>query len=168
LLFDGVQSLHYVPEVHRLPLNCYVKSARYGGQEVAATGFQPVAGASLEITLSTVGAAELTGTVVDAAGRPVRYPLVTLMPSDEGAAVSAKDVVGGADGKFVFQALRPGEYRAAAWEELFDVAQLGGDPRILKLYVERGKLVTAQPGPPSSVALKLIGAGEVDRARSKP
>ena len=168
LVFDGVLSLHYVPEVRRLPLNCYVKSVRYGGQEVAATGFQPVAGASLDITLSTLGAAQLTGSVVDAAGQPVRYPLVTLVPSDGGPAVSSKDVVGGADGKFVFQALRPGEYRAAAWEELFDVAQLGGDPRILKLYRERGKVATVQPGPPPAVALTLIGAGEVDRARSKP
>jgi hypothetical protein len=168
LVFEGALSLHYVPEVRRLPLNCYVKSVRYGGQEVAATGFQPVDGASLEITVSTLGAAQLTGSVADAGGRPVRYPLVTLMPSDGGPAASAKDVMGDADGKFVFPALRPGEYRAAAWEEGLDVAQLGGDPRILKLYRERGKVVTVQPGPPPAVALTLIGAGEVDQARGKP
>ncbi|MGD0498018.1 MAG: carboxypeptidase-like regulatory domain-containing protein [Bryobacteraceae bacterium] len=168
LIFEGALSLHYVPEVRRLPINCYVKSARYGGQEVAATGFQPVAGASLELTLSTLGAAQLTGSVADQAGRPVRYPLVTVMPSDGGPVASAKSVMGDADGKFVFQALRPGEYRAAAFEEVFDAARLAGDPRISKLYRERGKVVTVQPGTPPAVALTLIGADEVDVARSKP
>ncbi len=168
LVFEGALSLHYVPEVRRLPVNCYVKSARYGGQEVAATGFQPVAGASLEITLSALGAAQLSGSVADRAGRPVRYPLVTVMPSDGGPVVAARSVVGDADGKFIFQALRPGEYRAAAWEEVFGVARLAADPRISKLYRERGKVVTAQPGTPPAVALTLIGAEEVDSARSKP
>ena len=69
LVFEGALSLHYVPEVRRLPLNCCVKSVRYGGQEVAATGFQPVDGASLEITVSTLGA---VGGVVAAADRPRR------------------------------------------------------------------------------------------------
>ena len=68
LVFESALSLHYLPEVRRLPINCYVKSARYGGQEVAATGFQPVAGASLEITLSALGAAQLTGSVADRRG----------------------------------------------------------------------------------------------------
>ena len=168
LVFDGVLSLRYIPEVRRLPPNCYVKSVRYGGQEVAATGFQPVDGASLEVTVSTVGAAELTGSVTDAAGQPVSYPLVTLMPSDGGPAASAQGVVGGADGKFVFPALRPGEYRAAAWKEDFDAFQLQADPRLLKLYGARGKVVTVAPGTPAAVALTLISAAEVAQAESKP
>jgi hypothetical protein len=168
LVFDRVLSLHYIPEVRRLPPDCYVKSIRYGGQEVAATGFQPVAGASLEFTVSTLGAAQLTGSVVDAAGQPVSYPLVTLMPSDGGPVASARDVVGGADGKFVFRALRPGEYRAAAWKEDFNVYQLEGEPRLLKLYGARGKVVTVQPGTPPAVALTLINATEIQQARSTP
>jgi hypothetical protein len=168
LVFDGVLSLRYIPEVRRLPPDCYVKSVRYGGQEVPATGFQPVDGASLEVTVSTVGAAQLTGSVADDAGRPVSYPLVTLMPSDGGPAASAQGVVGGADGKFVFPALRPGEYRAAAWKEDFDVYQLQADPRLLKLYGAKGKVVTVQPGTPPAVALTLIGAAEVAQAESKP
>jgi hypothetical protein len=168
LVFEDALSLHYIPEVRPLPLNCYVKSVRYGGQEVSAAGFLPVEGASLEITVSMLGAAQLTGSVADSAGRPARYPWVTLMPSDGGPASSAKSVVGDADGKFVFPALRPGEYSAAAWEENLSVVQMGGDPRLLKLYRERGKTVTLQPGPPPAVALTLIGAGEVDQTRSKP
>ena len=43
-----------------------------------------------------------------------------------------------------------------------------GIPRISKLYRERGKVVTVQPGTPQAVALTLIGGDEVDLARSKP
>jgi hypothetical protein len=76
--------------------------------------------------------------------------------------------VGGADGKFVFRALRPGEYRAAAWKEDFNVYQLEGEPRLLKLYGARGKVVTVQPGTPPAVALTLINATEIQQARSTP
>jgi hypothetical protein len=168
LVFDSVLSLRYLVGFGHLPLNCYVKSVKYGGQEVTAEGFQPVEGTSLELTVSTLGAAQLTGSVADAAGRSARYPWVTLIPSDGGPASSAKSVIGDANGKFVFTALRPGEYNAAAWEENLDAVRLGGDRRLLKLYRARGKAVTVQPGTPPAVALTVISVGEVQQARSKP
>jgi hypothetical protein len=169
LVFDHVlPALHYLPEIQHLPPNCYVKSTRYGGQDVPAEGFLQAEGSSLEVTVSSVGAAQLTGLVTGAAGRPVRYPLVTVMPSDGGPSASARSVMGDADGKFAFPALRPGAYLAAAWEEIVNPVPLVRDSRLLKLYRERGKAVTAQPGTPAAVALPLISAAEVTRARSKP
>ena len=169
LQFDHVlPAMRYIPEIQHLPPNSYVKSIRYGGQEVPVDGFLPAASESLEITISAAGAAQLTGSVTDAAGRPVRYPLVTVMPSDGGPAASAKSVMGDADGKFAFQALRPGAYIAAAWEEIVNPVPLARDPRVLKLYRDKGKAVTVQPGAPAAVGLTLIGAAEVTQARSKP
>lgn len=169
VLFDNVpQGLRHIPAIERLPAGSYVKSVRYGGRDVPADGFVPAEGQSLEVTISSLDAVQLTGTVTEAAGRPVRYPLVTLMPSDGGPAASARSVMGDADGKFAFQGLRPGAYLAAAWEEGINPVLLARDPRLLKLCRDKGKAVTVQPGNPVSVALTLVGAAEVTQARSKP
>jgi hypothetical protein len=169
VVFDNVlPGLNYIPAVDRLPAGSYVKAVRYGGRDVPENGFALVEGQSLEVTISSLNAAQLTGSVTDDAGHPVRYPLVTVMPSDGGPIAAAKSVMGGADGKFAFQALRPGAYLAAAWQETMSPPNLGRDARILKLYRDKGKAVTVQPGPQPSLTINLIGAGEVDQARSNP
>jgi hypothetical protein len=76
--------------------------------------------------------------------------------------------MGDAGGKFAFPALRPGAYLAAAWEEMVNLPLVREDPRLLKLYREKGKAVTAQPGTPAAAVLTLTSAAEVTRARSKP
>ena len=169
LLFERVlPALRYIPEILRLPPDSYVKSVLYGGKDVPADGFQPAAGESLEITISTIGAAQLTGVVTDTAGRPIRYPLVTVMPSDGGPAASAKSVLGDADGKFAFRALRPGAYLAAAWEEGVNPVDLAINPRLLKLYREKGQAVAVRPGPPPSLTLTQVPSTEVTQARAHP
>ena len=169
VVFDNVlPELRYIPLLERLPAGSYVKSIRYGGREVPEEGFTPAEGQSLEVTISSVGAAQLTGTVTDEAGRPARYPLVTVMPTDGGPMAAAESVMGGADGKFAFPTLRPGAYLAAAGEDAMAPASLARDARMLKLYRARGKEVTVQAGPAPSVTLNLIRAGEVTQARSNP
>jgi hypothetical protein len=166
LVFERALSLHYLPGFTGLPPDCFVRSVRYGGREVAATGFVPAPGASLEIIVSASRAAQLTGSVKDGASRPVPYPLATLIPSDGGPVVSARSVAGDADGNFVFPALRPGKYLAAAWDRIVDIYQLPWDSRTHKLYREKGTEVTVRAGKPPVVVLKLITAAEVARARS--
>jgi hypothetical protein len=169
LLFEHVlPALHYSARIRGLPAACFVKSVRYGGREVTAQGFQPAADVALEVTISAAGGGQLTGSVTDASGRPARYPLVTAMPIDNGPAASGRSVIGDADGRFVFQALRPGEYLAASWQETVNPVSAGADARILKLYRARGKAVTVQPGPAASVSLTSIAGAELDRARSNP
>ncbi len=168
LLDNVLPAPRYIPAIQRLPAGSYVKSVLYGGKDVPADGFQPVAGESLEITIGSQGAAQLTGAVTDAAGRPVRYPLVTVMPSDGGPAASAASVMGGADGKFAFQTLRPGAYLAAAWEEMIGPVLVARDARLLHLYRARGKAVAVQPGTATAVSLTLIGSADVVQAHSNP
>jgi hypothetical protein len=157
----------YVPEIRRLPPNCYIQSIRYGGMEVTAKGFQPRADASLEIAVSTLGAARLRGAVVDSAGRPVKYPMVTVIPSGGAPAASATYVIGDAGGRFAFRALRPGRYRAAAWGELVSVPLMAaGDSPLLNLFIKKARTVRLATGTPRAVRLTSIAAEEASRARS--
>lgn len=160
LTFENAFTIHYLPRLSGLPPNCYVKSIRYGGQEVPPSGLQPAGNASLDITLSVRRVAQLTGVATNRAGQPVRYPMVTATPSDGGPASSSKAVTGGEDGKFAFPALRPGKYRVTAWETRVGVYILPMDPGLLKLSRERGKVVRVKPGKPPSVALTSIGVEE--------
>jgi len=153
----------YVPEIRRLPANCYVRSIRYGGTEVTAKGFQPRDGASLEIALSTLSPARLRGSVVDQAGHPVDHPMVTLIPSDGTPAAAATYVFGDAGGRFRFGALRPGQYRAAAWGEFVSVPLMAeGGSRNAKT----GGTARLAAGKPRAIRLTVITPEETSRVRS--
>ncbi|HUP03489.1 MAG TPA: carboxypeptidase regulatory-like domain-containing protein [Bryobacteraceae bacterium] len=167
-LTRAASTIRYRPELNGLAENAYVKSLRYGGAEIGGDGFWATGNGTLEITISSLGAARLTGTVRDASGRPVRYPWVTVVPSDGGPAASAKGVLGDAEGKFVFEALRPGSYTAAAWAELVGEVRESHGAAFTKLYRERGKAVAVASGTPASVTLTLIPARDIDAVRHKP
>jgi protocatechuate 3,4-dioxygenase beta subunit len=165
--FDRVLPSRYVPEVRRLPPNCFIRSIRYGGKEVPAAGFQARPDASLEITVSALGGARLSGSVLDSAGQPVKYPTVTVVASGGGPAASTTTVLGDATGHFTFRALRPGLYQAAAWEEFLSLPLIeAADSRLLKLFASRAKTVRLARGTPRAVRLRLITTEEAGRARS--
>jgi hypothetical protein len=97
-----------------LPAGTYVKSVRYGQQDVTdkAINVGLGAGGSLEILLSP-HAADVTGIVRNSNGDAVPGVLVMLWvpghAADSGALTDAS-------GAFKVGNLAPGEYRAAAWE----------------------------------------------------
>jgi hypothetical protein len=164
---DRVLPWRYVPEIRRLPPNCYIRSIRYGGREVTAEGFQVRADAELEITVSALGGARLSGLVLDSAGQPVKYPTVTVISSSGSPAASDTFILGDARGRFTFRALRPGLYEAAAWEEFLSLPLIeAGDSRLLKLFEARTKTVRLAHETPRAVRLRLITTEEASRART--
>jgi protocatechuate 3,4-dioxygenase beta subunit len=103
------------------PDGTYVKSIRYGNQDVTQGLLDTThRGGTLEMILAP-GAAEVTGIVTDSNGQPLPGFTVTLWvpgspaPGTIDQAVSTRT---DAMGSFRFGRLRPGEYRIAAWEEI--------------------------------------------------
>ena len=167
--FPVVPPEPFQPYFRDLPADCYVKSVHYGGQDIPAVGSEPRDGASLDFVVSNQGVAQLSGSVVDKAGRPVRYPLVTAIPSDGGPVASARDEMGDAGGAFLLRALRPGKYKVAAWEQNPDLIDLVTmDVRVRKLFDQKAHVVKLASGPNQDTKLTLITIDEMEAARAKP
>jgi hypothetical protein len=165
--FEHVAPRRYLVEFSGLPPNAYVKSVKYGGREAPAAGFEWTPDASLEIILSSQGAAQFSGSVLDKSGRPAPYPMITVIPADGGPAESAKDVMGDENGNFTFAALRPGTYKALAWEDRFNPLGLeSADPMLPLLFETNARTVTLAPGAPQTARLSLNTQEDVDRARA--
>jgi hypothetical protein len=155
---------HYTVCAANLPAAYYVKSVLNGGKEVPAGGFETVADASLSIVVSAAGASRVDGKVLDSAGKPATYALVTLFPTD-GIAMSALTGVTDANGAFVFPAVRPGQYKVLAWEASGSALMLqGAGLESLKPLDAKSATVKLKPGGRATVQLNLVSAEEEERA----
>jgi hypothetical protein len=126
--------------VSGLPEGAYVKSIRYGGQDVPAGIDLSAAGAGagiLEITLAP-NAATITGIVRDQKGDPVS-------PRDRESVDQRRDLAGSpitrSDGSFEIKNLAPGDFQVYCGEE--DVL---GDPAFRKLFEKQIPKVTLKEG----------------------
>lgn len=110
----------YVVSLSSVPDGIYVKSIRYGGQDVLRAPLDLTGGAagSLDIVLSSK-VATITGAVKNAKDEPVAGVVVSVWP---GTPLLLGGVVRTAStdqkGAFEITDLGPGEYFAAAWEEV--------------------------------------------------
>jgi hypothetical protein len=156
LVFQDVLPLLYTLSFTNLPYNChcYVKSTKYGGQEIPEGGVDPTTGAPLEIVLSPT-AAVLEGTVVDAQGKPAAGAAIAVLVKD-GPLSGLKTGVADANGKFVFDKNAPGEYEVLAWDDA-DLASLY-QPGFLKEYEARAKLVNLPPSGRATVQVTALPA----------
>jgi hypothetical protein len=166
-VFEHVLPRHHIVGFTGLPAGAYVKSVKYGGREVPATGFAFDADSSLEITLSGQGGAQLTGSVLDKSGAPAPYAMVMALPSDDGPAESARDVMADEKGNYVFPALRPGTYKVLAWEFRYNPFGVeSADPGLPPLFATNTRTVTLGGGAPASQGLTLNTQDDVNRARA--
>ena len=162
--FQVVSPGHYTVCVTRLPAAYYVKSVVYDGKEVPASGFEAAADATLLVAVSAGGASRLDGKVLDAAGKPATYALVTLFPTD-GIAMSALTGVTDANGTFVFPAVRPGQYKVLAWEANGSALMLqSAGMDALKPLDAKSATVKLKPGGRETVQLNRVSAEEKERA----
>ncbi len=139
-----------IAQVRGLPAGCYIREMRIGGREIAPADFEVATSGTLEIVLSTA-AGRIAGSVVDAEGKVVAGPTVTLIPQD-GRSWPAKmgtDESGG----FQFSGLRPGKYTLFAWEEPDD--DLWQDPEYRKKFA--GSEVEVKAGETQRVEVRAIG-----------
>ena len=133
----GIFPLVYTLDTQNLPANCYVKSVRYAGQEVARTGFELTGDGQLEIVLSSA-AAVLEGSVTGADGKPAGEAGVAVAPVV--GALPARTGSADAHGNFYFANLPPGEYRVAAWDAASPEAN--DPPESLGPFARYAKTVT--------------------------
>jgi hypothetical protein len=165
--FENVLARHYLVELMGLPPRAYVKSVTYGGKQAPRVGFEPAPDATLEILVSAEGAAQFSGSVVTKDGRPAPYARITALPADGGPAESADDITADEEGNFTFPALRPGIYKALAWQtRLHPLGLEAADPMLPLLFDANARTVTLTPGAPQSVKLTLNTLEDIDRARA--
>ena len=143
-----------------LPTGYYIKSVLYGRREVPAGGLEATAHTPLTIIVSATGAAQLQVNVHDAAGRPAAFSIVTLFPLDRFAATAQ---TGDADenGNLVFPAVRPGRYRAIAWETVGSARVLqSAGMRPFQTLLAKSEVVTLKRGSRSATQLTMVSAEE--------
>lgn len=129
----------------------YLKSIRFGDQDVLREGLTlpPGSGTTpLEITLGA-SAATLEGTVQSADGKPAPSVTITLIPDPPtpDRADLYKQNNTDQNGHFTIKSIAPGKYRVYAWSDLEQGNQF--DPEFLKNYETKGtKLDIAENGKP--------------------
>jgi uncharacterized protein (DUF2141 family) len=153
---SDVTPAQYRVSVIGVPDNCYVKSVRYGGQEVPDDGLDMSAGGTLEVTLSATAGA-VTATVVDSDGHPDAGATVVLLREAVGGPAHDADEAGVAS----FHGLKPGDYRVIAFEDIPPGAWQ--DPDFLKPYEARAVDVKLEPSGTQAVQLKAVPAAETDQ-----
>ena len=125
---DGGFAVHsLVPAVYRvrpmgLPEGTYIKSIHYGDLDITEGPLDLTSGVKGRLNIQLApNAASITGSVRDANGVALPDVTVTLWKPGIPASAAAdfsQMAISGADGKFEFTNLPPGEYRVAAWEEI--------------------------------------------------
>jgi len=155
----NVAPLNYTVSVVGTPDNCFVKSIRFGGQEVPEDGIDVTSGGEMVIVLSAT-AGEVDGAVVDKEGKVVAGAIGALIPKD-GPSTAIQSRVGDEYGAVTFKGLKPGEYRLIAWEDIPPGAFL--DPEFRKRFEGRGESVKLDASAKQAIQVKVIPAEETDR-----
>lgn len=156
-LFPNVSDGEYRVEAWDLPEDCYLKSARLGGESVLETGLKissGQAGGSLEIVVSSTGG-RVEG-VAAKEGQPFGGAHVVLVPEASRRDQARLFKLASTDqyGHFVLRGIAPGDYKLFAWEELESGAYQ--DPEFLKRYEEQGEALRVEENSPLGAQLKLI------------
>ena len=156
-IFDGDYRLH----VAGFPEDFYVKSAKWGGADVLASGLTisgDTAGGSLLIHLALDGG-RVEGTVLHNQ-TPAPGALVALVPDppnrthDELYSQAVADSLG----RFSMRGLPPGDFKLFAWEAGDDVSYR--DPDLMKDYDPRGTHIHIEIQKQQNVQLELIPADD--------
>jgi hypothetical protein len=158
--FSGVGLNKYA--LNAQPQGAYLKSARFGGQDVTHAPIDTTSGAggTLELVLSSK-VATITGSVQNekaeaSAGMTVTlWPKIPLTRPVEGVRAAFTDQNGG----FKFQGLAPGDYYVAAWEELDP--GLGQSAEFLSHFISEASAITLAEGGQESRDLKPVPADKV-------
>jgi protocatechuate 3,4-dioxygenase beta subunit len=160
----GVAPSKYFIQVNGLPQGTYVKSMRFGGQDVTRAPLDLTAGGggSLEIVLSAK-AADVTGAVLSEKGDPVQGVPVTLWPKipDRGSATNGiKTANTDQNGSFKISGLAPGDYYAAAWDDIPE-AGLAQNPDFLSQFANDDTALKMAESAHQNASVKLIAQDKI-------
>jgi len=155
--FQPLGTGSYMLNVSGLPKGAYVKSARYGPEDVTRAplriGASPV---PLEIDVSSKGAA-VTGALASESGEPMPGVMVTAwpkIPNPGSTTHGVKSISTDQNGAFTISALAPGDYYVAAWEEVD--SSLRQEPDFLARFTDQATAVKLDESAQASVSVKVI------------
>lgn len=154
----------YTINVFGMRDNFYVKSVRFGDNDVTDSGVDftqgPTAG-ELIVTVSSAGG-QVDGTVQNDKSEPAPGTMVVLIPAPEKRSLNRLYKTASADqaGNYSLKGIAPGEYKLFAWEQVdFGIYQ---DPDFLKPYESKGEAVTIKENSHESKQLKSIPADQTE------
>jgi protocatechuate 3,4-dioxygenase beta subunit len=159
----------YRVNVNGLPDGTYVKSIRYGGQDVTKSALDASSGVSgqLEVLLSP-DAADLAGVARSSKGDVMAGVLVSIW--EPGAAnilpeaILYRSGVTDQNGNFQFRNLPPGEYRVAAWEQSDSYIQ---DPEFRAIFDGQAATVRLAPSAHNNTDVTAIPADSIEVEAAK-
>jgi hypothetical protein len=136
--------------------NAYVKSIRFGGEDVLNGGLRVTGPSSDEVVIvigTNPGAVE--GRVMNGAGQPIRAATVVMIP-EAGLKfrIDHKFAFTDAAGTFQIPNTPPGDYQIYAFEQI----ENGGwqDPRIMGQYEGRGRPIRVDEGGKATIEVVAI------------
>jgi hypothetical protein len=137
----NVTGMRYRVRVQNMPPGFYIKAIRHGNQDAHLTGIDMASGAGELTVLLAPGPGSVEGIVKDNKDQPQSQVTVVLVPKEQwqGLADTIRVATSGADGKYQFTQVAPGEYELYAFED----AEPGSwfDPDIRALYRDQAKSV---------------------------
>jgi Carboxypeptidase regulatory-like domain len=157
LVIQNVQPGEYLLSASGLPDTAYVKASRMDQRDVLEqfAQVQYDMRPPLDIQLAFDGG-QMSGTVADAANKPVDRATVILIP--EKARRHRPDqyrvVVSTTDGKFSIGGIPPGEYKIFAWDTIEPNAWLNSD--FMLNHEELGLTISVMPGEKLTAQLRVI------------
>ncbi len=158
----GLGPNKYAINFNGLPQGAYLKSIRYGGQDVthSLVDMSAAVGGTMEVMLSDK-AADVSGTVHNDKGETLPGVQVTLWPKnfDPGNTTAIKQANTDQNGGFKFSSLAPGEYFVAAWEELD--SGLAQSPDFLKNFTGDGSAIKLAEGGHESVDTRVVARDKI-------
>lgn len=158
-LLKGVAPSKYFITVGGLPQGSFVKSMRFGGQDVtrAPLDLTSGGGGSLEVVLSSK-AADVSGVVLNDKNEPVQGVPVTLwpkVPDRSNANNGIKSANTDQNGNFKVSGLAPGDYYVAAWDDIPE-AGLAQNPDFLAHFAGDDTAVKLAESAHQNASVKLV------------
>jgi hypothetical protein len=145
-----------------LPQGTYLKSARFGGQDVTHSPIDTTSGSggTLDLVLSSK-AADIAGSVQNEKGEALAGIMVTLWPKTPDASPTggARQANTDQNGGFQFKGLAPGEYYVASWEELESGLAQSAD--FLSNFTSEASAINLAEGGHESRDLKPVSSDKV-------
>ena len=160
--FSSVGLNKYALNAGSLPQGTYLKSARFGGQDVLHAVIDTTSGTGgrLELVLSSKSA-DITGSVQNDKGEARSGVMVTSWPKTPDASPSGgvRPAFTDQNGGFQFNGLAPGDYYVAAWEDL-DL-ELVQSADFLNHFTTEASSVTLSESGHENRDLKVVPADKV-------
>ena len=158
-VLKGVAPSKYFITIGGLPQGSFVKSMRFGGQDVtrAPLDLTSGGGGSLEVVLSPK-AADVSGAVLNDKNEPVQGVPVTLwpkIPDRSNASNGIKSANTDQNGSFKISGLAPGDYYVAAWDDIPE-AGLAQNPDFLAQFASDDTAVKLAESAHQTASVKLV------------